>query len=113
MILYSQVLDNNEKETFKISFECNQNKVDTRMIFHALQQKTNVVVCSKDTNVLVLMIFVYALDKINEKQVKKIKSNKFVNILKIVEYLGTGVATKLPKSMQLQGVIQLLFYMFL
>ena len=29
------------------------------MIFHALQQKANVVVCSKDTDVLDLMVSVY------------------------------------------------------
>ena len=66
------------------------------MIFHALQQKTNVVVCSKDTDDLDLMVFVYALNKIYEKQVMKIQSNKFINTRKIVEYLGTDVATKFP-----------------
>ena len=40
---------------------------DTRIIFHALQQKTNVVACSKDTDVLVLMVFAYALNKTNEE----------------------------------------------
>ena len=35
------------------------------MIFHALQQKANVAVCSKHTDVLVLMVLVYALNKIN------------------------------------------------
>ena len=39
------VLVNNENETFKIPFECNHAESDTGMIFHALQQKTNVVVC--------------------------------------------------------------------
>ena len=59
-------LVNNENETCKISFECNQEEVDTRMIFYASQQKTtNVAVCSKDTDVLVLMAFVYAVSKIN------------------------------------------------
>ena len=42
------------------------------MIFHALQQKTNVAVCSKDTDVLVLSVFAYALNKINVKWVMKI-----------------------------------------
>ena len=37
------------------------------MIFHALQRKTNVVVCSKDANVIDLVVFVYALNKIYEK----------------------------------------------
>ena len=65
------------------------------MIFHVLQQKINVVVYSKDTDILVLMVFVYALNKVNETQVMEIESNKFINIRKIGEYLGTDVATKL------------------
>ena len=40
---------------------------NTRIIFHVLQQKTNVVSCSKDTDVLVLMVFAYALNKTNEE----------------------------------------------
>ena len=38
-----------------------------RLVFHALQQKINIVLYSKDTDVLVSMVFVYALKKINEK----------------------------------------------
>ena len=60
------VLVNKENETFKILFECNDEEADTRMIFHALYNR-NVVVCSKDTDVFVLMVFVYALNKIDEK----------------------------------------------
>ena len=67
------ILVNNENETFKISssatkvFKCNHEEADTTMIFHALQQKTNVVVCSKDTDALILMVSTFALNKINEK----------------------------------------------
>ena len=35
--------------------------------FHVLQQKANVAVCSKDTDVIILMVFVYALNEISEK----------------------------------------------
>ena len=51
------ILVNNQNEIFKIPssvtkvFECNHEKAYIRMIFHALQQKTNVAVCSKDTDV--------------------------------------------------------------
>ena len=47
------ILINNENEILKMPssvtkvFECNHEKADIRIIFHALQQKTNVVVCSK------------------------------------------------------------------
>ena len=95
------ILVNNDNKTFKISgsvtkiFKCNHEEADTRMIFHALQQKTNVAVCSKDRDVLILMVFAYAFNKINEKWVMKIDRNKFVNIRKIVKYLGNEVAKKL------------------
>ena len=65
-------LANNENDIFKISssvkkvFESNHGEDDTRIIFHVLQQKTDVVVCLKDTDVLVLLVFAYALAKINE-----------------------------------------------
>ena len=65
-------LADNENEIFKISssvtkvFECNHEENDTRIIFHALQPKTDVVVCLKDTDVLVLLVFPYAPTKINE-----------------------------------------------
>ena len=83
------------------------------MIFHALQQKTNAVVCSKDTDVLVSVVFVYALNKINEKQMLKIESKNFINIRKIVEYLGTDVATKLPQIHATTGRHACFFYIFL
>ena len=57
----------NENETFEISFECNYKEAITRLIFHALVQNTNVLVCLKHPDVLALMVFVYALYKINEK----------------------------------------------
>ena len=67
------ILANNKNEIFEISssatkfFECNYEEGNTRIIFHALQQKANVAVYSEDTDVLVLMVFAYALNKINEK----------------------------------------------
>ena len=65
-------LTNSENKIFKVSssvtkvFEYNHEEDDTRIIFHGLQQKSNLVVCSKDTDVLVLMVFAYTLNKINE-----------------------------------------------
>ena len=67
------ILGNRENEIFKISssvtkvFECNHEEGNTRIIFHVLQQKTNVAVYLKDADVLVLVVFAYALNKINEK----------------------------------------------
>ena len=66
-------LANNVNEIFKTLgsvtkvFECSHEQNDVRVIFHALQQKTNVVVCSKDTDVFVSMVFAYAFNKVNMK----------------------------------------------
>ena len=46
------------------------------MIFHVLQQKKDIAVCSKDMEVVVLMVFAYALTEINEKWVIKVETNK-------------------------------------
>ena len=56
-------------------------------------------------DVLVLMVFAYALNKINEKKVMKIESRKCINISKIVESLS-------ELTLQL-SLTQLLFYMLL
>ena len=64
------ILVNNGNEIFKISssvtkvFKFNHEEGDTRIIFHALQQKTYVVVCLKDTDVLVLMVLLMLLIKL-------------------------------------------------
>ena len=62
-------LVNNKNEIFEISssvtkfFEWNHEEGNSRIILHALQQKTNVAVYSKDKDVLVLMVFAYALNR--------------------------------------------------
>ena len=58
------ILVKNENETLKISFEWKHKKANARMIFHVLQQKTNVLACSKDTDVLVLIVFFMLLIKL-------------------------------------------------
>ena len=42
------------------SYKCNHEDADTRLIFNALQSTTDVVVVSKDTAVLTLMIWAYS-----------------------------------------------------
>ena len=76
------ILVNNKNESLKISsgvtkvFDWNQKEANARMIFHVLQQKKNIVVCSKHMEVVVLMVFAYGLTEINEKWVIKIETNK-------------------------------------
>ena len=52
---------------------------------------------------VVLMVFAYALNEINEKWVMKIETNKLMSIRKNVEYLGTNVSIKLPQINTVTG----------
>ena len=52
---------------------------------------------------LVLMVFAYALNEINEKWVMKIETNKLMIIRKNVEYLGTNVSIKFPQINTVTG----------
>ena len=82
---------------------CNHEEADSRMIYHALRSNTNVVVVSKDTDVLILMIYAYALYSIEEEWVMKIGPSKYVNIAKIVKHISHQVSIMLPYVHALTG----------
>ena len=98
------MLVNNRNETFKISsgvtkvFDWNQKESNARIIFHVLQQKKDIAVCSKDMEVVVLMVFAYALTEINEKWVIKVETNK--EKCRIIE---TNVSIKFPQIHKVTG----------
>ena len=48
-------------------FENNHEEADTRMVLHALYKNTNVVIVSKDTDVLILLVYMHALKNITSK----------------------------------------------
>ena len=51
----------------------------------------------KTDGYVVLMVFAYGLNEINEKWVMKIETNKLISIRKNVEYLRNDVSTKFPQ----------------
>ena len=52
---------------------------------------------------VVLMVFGYGLNEINENWVMKIETNKLMSIRKHVEYLGTNVSIKFPQINTVTG----------
>ena len=46
---------------------------------------------------VVLMVFAYGLNEINEKWVMKFEANKLISIRKNVEYLRNDVSAKFPQ----------------
>ena len=77
-------------------FENNHEEADTSMVLHALYKNTNVVIVSKDTDVLILLVYMHALKNITSKWCMKIDNEKFIDRGKIVEYYGKDVILKLP-----------------
>ena len=54
-----------ENNWYRWKFRCHE-EADTKIVVHALREKTYVVVVAKDTDVLVLMVYTYALKDIKE-----------------------------------------------
>ena len=52
---------------------------------------------------VVLMVFAYTLNEINENCVMKIETNKLMSIRKNVEYLGTNISIKFPQVNTVTG----------
>ena len=73
------------------------------MIFDALQQMTNAECCSKDTDVVLLMVFAQGHNKIKKKWVMKTQTSKFINIREIKKFIGIDVAAKLPQIHTVTG----------
>ena len=48
------------REFSEIIFKSNHEETDTQIIQHVLQEDTKVVVVSKDTDVLILLVYAYA-----------------------------------------------------
>ena len=84
-------------------FKCNHEEADTRLNLHACLQDTNVVVVAKDTDVFVLMVYAYCVQKPAHKWYMKIDHDKYVDIDKVVDYLGEEIATKLSEIHALTG----------
>ena len=94
------------REFSEIIFKSNHEEADMRIILHAIQENTKVVVVSKDTDVLSLLVYTYAKynqRKITKVQPMKIDANKFASIRSIVGYLGSNISVCLPQILSLTG----------
>lgn len=97
------IVINDQANTWKISssstqkiFECNHEEADTRLVLHALLEDTKSVIVSKDTDVLVLLIYAFATFRPMSNWFMKIDFNKYVNIRKIVDHFGLPISKTLP-----------------
>ena len=119
------IIVNDKDNTRKISedsqsmiFECN-HEADSRMVLHNCLQDvvvvSNVVVVSKDTVVLVLMVFVFVYHQSNKEWFMKIEAGKYADIGSIVKHFGdefclkhalTGCDTRLGESTDVSNALK-------
>ena len=106
----AQVVIANNLETWFVTdqyieklFENNHEEADIRMILQAIYKNTNAVIVSKDTDVLNLLVYMYALKNITSKLCMKIDNEKFIDVGKIVEYYGKDAILKLPHILAMTG----------
>ena len=71
--------------------ECNHEEANTRIILLASQEANDAAVVTKDTDVLVLLVWAYAHYNIKHNWFFKYDAKKYANIRKIRDYLGKDV----------------------
>ena len=85
-------------------FNCNHEEADTRLVLHASLENTNIIVVSKDTDVLVLMIWAYEKCQISpRKWYMKYDHMKYADIGEICSFLGTKISFVLPSFHAITG----------
>ena len=99
-----------KEHTFKIDsfgnrlmFDCNHEEADSRIVLHAILSGQDTVVVSKDTDVLILLVWAYNHFSIANRWYMKYDHEKFADIGLIVNFLGTTVCGILPAFHSLTG----------
>ena len=92
-----------ERHRSTLLHECNHEEADTRLVLHAAKQDTGVVIVSKDTDVLVLLIWAFSKHQIAYKWFFQFEREKFVEIGSICRSLGQRVCSSLPAIHAISG----------
>ena len=83
--------------------KCNHEEADTRLILLAHQERNDVVVVAKDTDVLVLLVWAYTHYSKKQNWFFKYDSTKYADIGKICRHFGKEICEKLPPFHALTG----------
>ena len=84
-------------------FECNHEEADTRVVLHAFLSDGPVIIKAKDTDVLILTVYAFALKQPQADWCMQIDHKQFISIGKIVQFLGITTALHLPAFHALTG----------
>ena len=91
------------RDDIDVIVECNHEEADTRVVLHAFNSEGSVIVKAKDMDILILVIYAYALKKPEAIWCMQIDHNKFVNVGKIAQFLNESTCLQLPAFHSLTG----------
>ena len=91
------------KTEIELRFNCNHEEADSRMVLHASIEDVDCVIQSKDTDVLVLMVYAFNHKLPEKKWYMNYEFGKFADIRKITKALGNDLSHCLPKLHTLTG----------
>ena len=82
---------------------CNHEEADTRIMYHCTLEDKSTVVIALDTDILILLVHVFASCLLDHDWFLQIKKNQFLKVSKIHDYIGNAVAITLPGMFVLTG----------
>ena len=82
---------------------CNHEEADPRIMYHCTLEDQPTVVIASDTDILILMVRVFASRLPDHDWFLQTKKNQFANVSKIHDYIGNAVGIKMPAMFALIG----------
>ena len=92
-----------ESGVLEMVHKCNHKEADTRLVLHALLCKNDVVIVSKDTDVLVLLVWAYNEYNISKQWSMNYEKDQYVDVGMICGSLGSQICKNLPALHALTG----------
>ena len=86
-----------------ITTTCNHEEADTRLVKHVLDAQNDTVIVSKDTDVLIILIWAYSQYHIKENWYMKYDTHRYASIRKICEVLSPELCQILPAFHAITG----------
>ena len=82
---------------------CNHEEADLRIMLHCQMEDAPVIVIAKDTDILVILVYSFALTIPNNNWFLQTDKDQYVNISAIHDHIGNEVSLILPSFFTLTG----------
>ncbi|XP_065053639.1 uncharacterized protein LOC135682604 [Rhopilema esculentum] len=92
-----------ERNGCELFYRCNHKVADTRLVLHASLEAADVVIVSKNTDVLILLIWAYSKLSVCKTWLFKEDHDKYADIGVICQFLGNDLCQALPAIHAISG----------